>query len=505
MNGKAVARRPLTLLPGRPTFHTFVTFSSFFRNVTLLASETNNVPNTTNMKRKLLQRAVLTVGVIASALGSAITTHAQSGDALLNKLVDKGVLSTKEANELRNQVDANFKKAYQVKSGMPDWVTAFKINGDLRLRYENIAPYNGDNTAPDRSRFRYRLRPGFTAVLQDRFEVGFRLTSSEASGIFGGDPISGNTSLGAGGSKKFIYLDLAYAKWQALNGPTWGLTLTGGKMENPFHFPGTDQFDKDYTPEGFAQELSYRLNQEHTLKLTGAQFILNEYDALSTDPAMLGAQVRWNATWSPKITSTLGLAYLSLINSETRASASGTNLGLTTASVPNQGRGNSRNADGSLVHGYNPFVIDAAATYSFESAPMYNGAFPVTASADYMYNHSAPSQNKGYGFGATFGKAGKKKTWQLDYRYTYLPMDAWYEEFTESDFGAYYGSPKPIGGDTGYRSGTNIKGHWLKASVSPTDALTLSMAYFLTDLVHSTVHGYNSGAGRLQVDAVLKF
>lgn len=483
----------------------FVTFSSYFRNATLLASASNNVPNKTNMKRKLLQRAALTVGVLASVLGSVTTTHAQSGDALLNKLVDKGVLSTKEANELRNQVDANFKKAYQVKSGMPDWVTALKINGDLRLRYENIHSFNEDILTPDRSRFRYRLRPGFTAVLQDRFEVGFRLTSSEPSGSFGGDPISGNTTFGSGGSKKFIYIDLAYAKWQAVNGPTWGLTLTGGKMENPLQFPGTDQFDKDYTPEGFAQELSYRINQEHTLKLTGAQFILNEYSTSNTDPALLAAQLRWNATWSPKISTTLGLAYLSLINSETRGSTTVTNPGLITANVPNQGRGNSRNPDGSLVNGYNPFVLDAAATYTLESAPMYNGAFPVTASADYIYNHSAPNQNRGYGFGATLGKAGKKKTWQLDYRYTYLPMDAWYEELTESDFGAFHGPTAPVGGGTGYLSGTNVKGHWIKGSFSPTDALTLSVAYFITDLVHATTPGYNSGAGRLQVDAVLKF
>ena len=43
---------------------------------------------------------------------------AQSVDALLDKLVDKGILTVKEANELKAESDKDFTKAYQVKSGM---------------------------------------------------------------------------------------------------------------------------------------------------------------------------------------------------------------------------------------------------------------------------------------------------------------------------------------------------------------------------------------------------
>jgi hypothetical protein len=53
----------------------------------------------------------------------------------------------------------------------------------------------------DRSRFRYRIRPGIVATIKDNFEVGFRLTSSEAQGTFGGDPISGNTTFQDNASK----------------------------------------------------------------------------------------------------------------------------------------------------------------------------------------------------------------------------------------------------------------------------------------------------------------
>ncbi|HYE32755.1 MAG TPA: hypothetical protein VEH27_15110, partial [Methylomirabilota bacterium] len=90
--------------------------------------------------------------------------HAQSVDSLLDKLVDKGVLSVREANELREESDKNFTSAYQVKSGMPDWVTALRINGDVRGRYESFS--SGNIGFNDRHRFRYRLRTGVTAVMR---------------------------------------------------------------------------------------------------------------------------------------------------------------------------------------------------------------------------------------------------------------------------------------------------------------------------------------------------
>ena len=76
--------------------------------------------------------------VIAALAGVSFSAHAQSADALLDKLVDKGILTVKEANELREEADKGFTSAHQVKTGMPDWVTSFKLNGDVRGRYDGI-------------------------------------------------------------------------------------------------------------------------------------------------------------------------------------------------------------------------------------------------------------------------------------------------------------------------------------------------------------------------------
>src|SRR4029450_66925 len=104
------------------------------------------------MNRSFLYCLATTAVLLAQSTTSRL--QAQSADALLDKLVDKGILSVKEANELREEADAGVRKSYQVKSGMPDWVTALKINGDFRGRYEMFESPN--DAFVDRNRFRYR-------------------------------------------------------------------------------------------------------------------------------------------------------------------------------------------------------------------------------------------------------------------------------------------------------------------------------------------------------------
>src|SRR6516165_9113780 len=122
-----------------------------------------------------LKNSLWFLTVLLCALALARSLQAQSTDALLNKLVEKGVLTVKEANDLREESDRNFSEAYSVKSGMPDWVTALKFNGDFRGRFEqNWADNDAYHT---RNRFRYRIRFGVNASLIDNFDVGFRIAS----------------------------------------------------------------------------------------------------------------------------------------------------------------------------------------------------------------------------------------------------------------------------------------------------------------------------------------
>jgi hypothetical protein len=448
------------------------------------------------MKNKLKKLAVGTAALTALVAPG----QAQSVDALLDKLVDKGVITVKEANQLREESDKNFTTAMQSKLGLPDWVTALKFSGDVRGRYEYFDSPNPLFT--ERHRLRYRMRFGVAATLLDDFEAGFRLTSSE-TGKGGenneGDPISGNTTFQNNASKKLIYIDQAYGKWSPLKGPDLSGTFTLGKMENPFVFSDL-VFDGDYTPEGMAAQLGYRFNDKHGVKLNSGFFVLDELSGSTEDPYLLGVQARWDANWSARFNTTLGASYLTIGNDHS----------LSNSAVANVNRGNTRDADGALVNNYRPWVVDAAATYTLASFPMYKGPFPIKVAGDYMVNDgaSSSSDNYGYSVGIQFGKSGRKGTWDLSYAWKWLGADAWWEELVDSDFGGFYAannSPANSGKGVDYGTGTNVKGHIVRFAYSPSDAFTLSVKWLLTELINEYPEGPDSEMNRLQVDAMWRF
>ncbi|MCD6048970.1 MAG: hypothetical protein K0Q55_373, partial [Verrucomicrobia bacterium] len=123
------------------------------------------------MKKRPYIVALGTAGLLAMTAN----THAQSADALIDKLVEKGILTVKEAQQMRDEADKDFTRALSAKNGMADYVSAFKLNGDFRARYEGF--YSGNATSADRNRFQYRLRFGVVASMFDNVEAGFRLNS----------------------------------------------------------------------------------------------------------------------------------------------------------------------------------------------------------------------------------------------------------------------------------------------------------------------------------------
>src|SRR6185503_16553358 len=107
----------VAVLPPHPNRHRFVTYPSEYRNFIPLpwACTPNSSLHIMHTKKQtLIRRAAMAAGVAASTF-CGVQAQAQSADALLDKLVDKGILTTKEANELRQEANAGFRKAYQVK------------------------------------------------------------------------------------------------------------------------------------------------------------------------------------------------------------------------------------------------------------------------------------------------------------------------------------------------------------------------------------------------------
>ncbi len=422
---------------------------------------------------------------------------AQTSDALLDTLIRKGVLTEAEAKAI--QADAAKENPRTPKLESKTNSKNFKLSGDFRLRYDGL--YDRLSVV-DRNRLRYRLRAGLTYTFHDDWEIGLRLSSGDA----GANPLGANQTFGGNGSKKGVSIDTAYVKWSRAINDDFSLNFTGGKMYSPFVF--TDMvLDPDYTPEGFAQQFVYKLNSEHALKLTLGEFVLNELPASSQDPYLGVAQLRLDSQWNPRWKTSLGVSALAIAGKNslpTPPAPAGV------PAIPDINKGNARTAGGLLVYNYNPIVVDGAVTYTLAQMPLYPGAFPITLSGEYLNNPAAahsPNGHQAYNIALTLGKAGQRGQWDFSYRWKRLEGDAWYEELVDDDFGGIYrtASLKNGVGGLSYGTGTNVRGHILRASYSPLDAMTLSVTYFLTDLVHPSPAGAASGSQRIQLDAVWKF
>jgi hypothetical protein len=446
------------------------------------------------------------VALFAGAAALASLTpqvHAQSSDSLINKLQQKGILTSDEAKELRlesqqdfnNSLTNNIDKAFGKFTGTPSWVTGYKISGDFRGRYDQISVLNNEGAnSVNRARFRYRLRFGIVANIVDNMEVGFRLGSGDSSG----NALSNNTTEENNATKKPIWVDAAYGKWTAINDGDWLLAATVGKMNNPFNFTPM-VFDPDLTPEGAAITGGYTINDNQNISFAGAGFVLDEESGSTRDPFMYGGQLALNSKWNSKLSSSVGVGAFSIINPSQ----------LTTGNVPYNNRGNSRTPGGVLINNYTPVIADASVTYTFDSAPLYNGKFPVKLAGEFINNPGANDNNNGYWAGITFGKSGKKHTWDLSYRYEYLEADAMYDQLVDDDMAAYYQTAPSGGGTPGVYGGTNLKGHLIKANYSITDYLTFTLTSYITDVVNNKVYNNvsepNSGTVHFMADVMWKF
>lgn len=176
----------------------------------------------------------------------------------------------------------------------PDWVRKVRLYGDLRLRAQtNIySRFNATdipnfqsivaggpldlinsqipllNTTADRNGIgRFRARLGFEFNVDSRLKVDIQLaTGSDAS------PVTENINLGGGFFKRALYINKALFEYRA----TDNLTLTGGRMPNPFL--STDAlFDPDLRFDGIAAEARAPLEFAGLtgLKLRGGAFPLD--------------------------------------------------------------------------------------------------------------------------------------------------------------------------------------------------------------------------------------
>jgi hypothetical protein len=196
----------------------------------------------------------------AACLALPATATAQvSADALLDKLVAKGILTQDEANGLKNEGATNNPEGPKFK--ISSAIKSMELFGDLRMRFEyrsaKLGPeagqYAGGYDTADR--WRYALRVGVRGDLVDDFYYGLRLETSpnerstwNTFGSAGTSPYNGPFSK----SSYSLYIGEAYLGWR----PTSWLDVSVGRVPQPLYTTAM-VWDSDYTPEGLVEKLKY--------------------------------------------------------------------------------------------------------------------------------------------------------------------------------------------------------------------------------------------------------
>jgi|LQYC01.1.fsa_nt_gi hypothetical protein len=413
--------------------------------------------------------AIMLSTIIFVFILTARISHANEIETLLNKLVEKGVLTGAEAQAVLVETrEEERKKIAQRKHDiLPEWIQKTKLTGDFRLREQ----YEKNNAKEDRWRTRIRYRLGIESQVADKFKVGFGIASG------GSDPRSTNQTFQDSFSSKGINLDLAYGQYN----PFKWLTLVGGKFKNPLFTPADLIWDSDITPEGGAAQFNYNVRDSFGLFMNVGFFILDERNSETPpppkerqDPFMYVVQPGFE--WKIQDADLKDLAKLK---------ASVAYYGFTHVKnniLDNTGKTNTGYSSG-LKYDYNSFVTNAQLGFMPEGFIVpYVGVF-----GEFVYNPDPKKGNTGWLVGGIFGdeKVSEKGQWQLKYMYRRLGRDAVLDTFPDSDF---------------FGGATDVKGHEGIFEYGICKNVSVSLDYYNSKQLHGA-----ESENLLQLDWNLKF
>ncbi|MBI5024476.1 MAG: putative porin [Candidatus Omnitrophica bacterium] len=360
-----------------------------------------------------------------------------SVDALMAKLVEKGILTDKEVRDLKEEIASDEKLIREegYKQGLPAWIQNTNIKGDFRLRHEYSK--RNDSSDQDRSRGRIRYRLGFETKINDQTRVAAGLASN------GGNPRSTNQTFTDAFAKSAINLDYAYAEFK----PYSWLALTGGKMKIPFWEAGDLLWDTDITPEGGAINLNMNTLPNLMTFFNMGVFILDESAADQTDPYFFvfepGVQLK---TSDEKADLKLALAYYSFSHGAPKSMLD--NRSSPTTNSVTGGRYDFK------YDSFNPNV-EFGINNLFESFHLPIPIPRIAVFGEYVNNPAPNDNNTGWLAGAYMGdkKVSGPGQWQVKGSYRSLGKDAWLDAFPDSDF--YGGATDVKGYETIFEYGLN--------------------------------------------------
>ena len=383
-----------------------------------------------------MKKAMLLLGVIVM-VALAGRSYAGEVEILVQKLVDKGVLTQGEAAQVLNETKEEARKevAQGKATNIPQWVQDIKLSGDFRNRYQWDKSKSATTTAIEENRDRIRARLGIDARLSEDFTAGVGIATGTTA-----NQKSNNITLG-GNSPKSIVLDYAYGQYI----PKWtapvDVTFTAGRYKNPFWEPVNAFVDPDIKLDGAALQFSYNINPNANVFLNYGFIYLGDSFPKSKDPLqnIIQPGVNWNVADNVKLKSTVDF-WLAEVKGMTALTGS---IGSNTL-----GRNSDQNGTSDIVYRNDYNVVMPKVEIGFTGPYFgFNPGFPYfSVFGEYADNMSASAKGTGWLAGCKIGNEtiADKFQWQVLYDHRFTEKDAFLDIYTDDDF---YGGRLPSEGD----------------------------------------------------------
>ncbi len=454
---------------------------------------------------------------------SASIAYAGEVDVLINKLVEKGVLSPSEAQivmddtKLKVSKDLSEGKSYSV----PDWTQRIKWGGDVRFRTQgdwgknNTRNIGNDGLNDQRIRNRIRGRFWMEGKVNDFSYAGVRF----AGGATGAR--STNDTLDGYFTKDFAMFDQYYIRFEAPRemirdyGKYFNdVKLWAGKFPIPFTYSEM-VWDSDINPSGLAAQyvspdLKMGTLPSINLYSNGGMFWLDESQLYKNDPMLWVLQGGVKTDVFGPFASILDIstAMYNFANIQHRNPTGSANTNTRTIIQDGGGLGTAASTGYRFEYNVFDFLV------SLDSKKVLDFEFPHGFYADYINNLSChnDSLNEGVLVGGYIGKKKLKNPgdWKARAEWRYIERDAIPDFMPDSDFygfGTYtnFANGNVNAGNNGLpaEGGTNGKGINLAFEYQLFKNTSLNIEYYWMKPIKSL--DKTAPWNELQIDIVTKF
>jgi len=406
-------------------------------------------------------------------------------DILVDKLVEKGILSKEDAQEVLKEVKNEAKKerdavvqetkAALKKDGttllaeLPGWIKNTKLKGDFRLRYQSSERRGG----ADRHRGRYRLRLGLVTKVNDKIKLYFGLATGS------NDPRSTNQSMTNSFDTPDFRLDYAYVSYK----PYGWVEILGGKIKNPIWSTSGLLWDSDIRPEGAAALFNWACDSTELFLVAGA-WILDERSSEENDPMMFVLQSGMKFGLGENAYFKNAFTFYEF--NDVKGSSLDYNTGSNAFNWIDAGdlNGEVDSDERHLKHDFDGLAYSAelGLDTSIDAVPF------CALYGDAVKNTNVTDEDMGYLIGFKFGnnKVSKPHQWQAKISYRRLEQNAWLDIFPNADV---------------YSGRTNVKGYHFALKYGLMKNVSGALNYYHT----KRIDGDSLTDQILQADVIFKF